>query len=220
MKRKKVIIALTVILLLLGVVVGCLFLERPAIIDRQRQAAEKQLMALIESGETRIGSVSAPAVEGEEDEFSELPAEEPVEVTGYGIIVIDAIELKMPLVQGADNYSLRAAAGWLPESAQMGAAGNCVVFGHRMYEYGRHFNRLDELEEGDEVKLYNALGDSFTYVVTGKEVIAPDELMDKLEENNEGYRLTLVTCTPTGIGDHRLLVYASLDNDGEVKTDK
>ena len=28
----------------------------------------------------------------------------------------------------------------------MGAPGNCVIFGHRMKKYGRHFNRLDELK--------------------------------------------------------------------------
>ena len=34
--------------------------------------------------------------------------------------------------------------------------------------------------------------------------------MDTLSAHTEGFNLTLVTCTPTGVGSHRLLVYAAL----------
>ena len=81
-----------------------------------------------------------------------------------------------------------------------------------MVTYGRHFNRLDELKQGDEVILYNMEGDRFVYVVTGAEVIEPGNLVDKLYEHSEGFQLTLVTCTPTGVGSQRLLVYAELDS--------
>lgn len=215
MRKKKTIRVMLLILLLLCVAAGALFMGRPYIVDMQRRAAEDELIAQIEKGQTQLGPASAPAMEGEEYEFSELPGEEvpePVEVTGYGLISIPKIELKMAVVQGADNYSLRAAAGWLPGSAELGGAGNCVILGHRMYEYGRHFNRLDELEEDDSIILYNASGDVFEYTVTGKEVIEPETLMDTLAAHNEGFGLTLVTCTPTGVGSHRLLVYASLEN--------
>ena len=140
-------------------------------------------------------------------------------MTGCGLLSIPAIELEMAVVQGADSVSLRAAAGWLPESAPIGEAGNCVIFGHRMYEYGRHFNRLDELEAGDSIVLYNALGECFTYEVTGKETVEPSKLMDSLAENNEGFCLTLVTCTPTGVGSHRLLVRAELLSGEQAKTE-
>ena len=215
--RRKAIIILFVILLLLAAVAGGLFLARPTIIDRQRQASEAELLSLIESGQLQIKIPDIPPMEGEEEEFSELEYDvpvqdaEPVEITGYGVISIPAIDLKMPVVNGADSYSIRAAAGWYPESAEMGGAGNCVIFGHRMSGYGRHFNRLDELKEGDHITLYNADGESFTYTVTGSEVIKPDILMDTLLEHNEGFSLTLVTCTPTGVGSHRLLVYAAMD---------
>ena len=35
--------------------------------------------------------------------------------------------------------------------------------------------------------------------------------MDTLAGHNEGFGLTLVTCTPTKIATHRLLVYATLE---------
>ena len=215
--RRKLIITMFVILLLLVAAAGGHFLARPSIIDMQRQASEEELLNLIQSGQTQIEVFPVPAMEGEEVEFAELQYDvsetevELIEVTGYGVISIPSIELEMPLVKGADSYSLRAAAGCYPESAEMGAAGNCVIFGHRMSGYGRHFNRLDELKKGDQITLYNANGEHFTYTVIGSEVIKPDVLMDTLLEHNEGFSLTLVTCTPTGVGSHRLLVYAQMD---------
>ena len=229
MRRGRGIITLFVILLLLIAVAGGLMMGRPYIIDIQRQDAEAALFSMIESGQTEIDMENLPEMEGEQ--FSEMEAlgdmfaevadpqassdtiqTEKKKIIGYGLIEIPAIELEMPLVKGADNYSLRAAIGWWPQSAPMGNAGNCAVFGHRMVTYGRHFNRLDELKQGDEVILYNMEGDRFVYVVTGAEVIEPGNLVDKLYEHSEGFQLTLVTCTPTGVGSQRLLVYAELDS--------
>ena len=227
MREKRTIRVLLVILLLLVAAAGGLMLARPYIIERQRLNAEAALIHQIENGQIQIEIGDIPEMDGEQftdledlGEDYETPEEsetEPKVVTGYGLLEIPAIELKMPLVQGADSYSLRAAAGWWPESATMGSAGNCVIFGHRMVTYGRHFNRLDELKEGDEVCLTNTDGKSFTYIVTGSEVITPSVLVDTLYEHNEGFGVTLVTCTPTGVGSHRLLVYAQLENPGSVE---
>ncbi len=129
---------------------------------------------------------------------------------GRGTISIPAIDLKMAVMEGADRRALRGGAGWLPSSAEMGAPGNCVIFGHRMKKYGRHFNRLDELEAGDEINLSAGDGDVYTYTVTGKETIEPEELFNALSFHNDGYSLTLVTCTPVGKGTHRLLIYAAM----------
>lgn len=219
---------LFVILLLLMAAAGGLILGRPYIVDLQRQQAETVLYSLIESGQTEIELDYLPEMEGEQfqemEEFSAEYAEDPElenrerkTVIGYGLIEIPAIDLEMPLVKGADTYSLRAAAGWWPRSAEMGTAGNCAVFGHRMVTYGRHFNRLDELKPEDQIFLYNTDGKKFTYTVTATEVIEPSVLLDTLYEHNEGFQLTLVTCTPTGVGDHRLLVYAEMRTSADLE---
>ena len=227
MRKGQKIITLFVILLLLLAVAGGLMIARPYIIDVQRQNAEAALFTMIESGQTEIEIDHLPEMEGEQfsemedlgDMFEELPDSQPESepserktITGYGLIEIPAIGLEMPLVKGADSYSLRAAIGWWPQSAAMGSAGNCALFGHRMVTYGRHFNRLDELKAGDEVLLYPLEGEKYRYIVTGSETIEPSALVDKLYEHSEGFQLTLVTCTPTGVGSHRLLVYAELDD--------
>lgn len=215
--KRNVIITMFGMLLLLIAAAGGLFLARPQVIDLQRQASEETLLSLIESGQIHIEAFSAPAMEGEETVFAELGYGAPmgeaetIELTGYGVISIPSIELKMPLVEGAGGNSLRAAAGWYPESAEMGSEGNCVIVGHRMSGYGRHFNRLDELKAGQQITLYNAQGEYFHYIVTGSEVIKADVLLDTLLKHHEGCNLTLITYTPSRVGTHRLLVYAELD---------
>lgn len=217
---KRLLKILLVVLLLLAAAAGGLFLARPKVLDGQRRAAEEALIAQIEQGETQLAVPSLPEMEGEALEFPEFAAAalreedtgEPQTLTGCGLIEIPAIELKMALVRGADSYALRAAAGWLPESAEPGGAGNCAVFGHRMREYGRQFNRLDELAPGDQVILTVPTGTRYTYTVTGSEVIDPGGLMDALTAHNEGFSLTLVTCTPIAVCTQRLLVYAELTN--------
>lgn len=230
MKRERNVIPfLVMILLLLTAAAGGLMMGKPYIIDKQRQNAETAMFSMIESGQTEIAMENLPEIEGEQfsemedlgDMFdetsgveisSDMEQTERKKITGYGLIEIPAIELEMPLVKGADSYSLRAAIGWWPQSAKMGTAGNCAVFGHRMVTYGRHFNRLDELKLDDEVILYSMEGEKFIYKVTGSEVIEPGSLVEKLYEHSDGFQLTLVTCTPTGVGSHRLLVYGELAN--------
>lgn len=216
--RRSIIIILTVLLLLLVAAAGVLFLIRPSVTDMQRQTVEEQLIAMIEDGQVKIENLTIPEMEGEETEFLEseeivspvIPEIDTKEITGYGIIAVPAIDLKMPLVRGADTYSIRAAAGWYPESAEMGEAGNCVIFGHRTRVFGRHFSRLNELKAGDTIFLYSMDGSRYAYTVTGSEEIEPSTLMDTLLAHNDGFTLTLVTCTPVGVGSHRLMVYASL----------
>lgn len=134
-------------------------------------------------------------------------------LSGYGTLSIPAIDLKMALLRGADQRQLRCGAGWLPASAEIGAPGNCVILGHRMKAYGRHFNRADELAAGHEITITLADGTAFTYVVTESLVILPQELSQSLSAFTGGYNLTLVTCTPTGVSSHRLLVRATLSEE-------
>ena len=209
MKDSKVIAVMLVVFMLLLMTIGVLFMVRPGVIDNRRAAKEAEIIAMIEAsgGSVEIPDMQLPEVQGEEDETFEgyepgfeqdmgsIPGYEPEEGTeesksvGRGTISIPAIDLKMAVMEGADRRALRGGAGWLPSSAEMGAPGNCVIFGHRMKKYGR---------------------DVYTYTVTGKETIEPEELFNALSSHNDGYSLTLVTCTPVGKGTHRLLIYAAM----------
>lgn len=226
---RRIIKALFITFLILIIVVGLLFMFRGELERHARSIAQQELMEQILKGETDITLLDVPVVQGVEQEFEDDSISEAeavperrkasIQVTGYGIIEIPTIELAMPLVKGTDAGSLNTAAGWYTDSAQIGSAGNAVILGHRMYGYGEHFNRLDEVKNDDEIIITLGDGSYYVYKVNGTETILPEKLMDTLREHNDGYILTLVTCTPTGVGSHRLLVYAELTESYDSSTD-
>jgi sortase A len=78
-------------------------------------------------------------------------------------IVIPALDVETLVVAGTSPAALRAGAGHYPDTPLPGQVGNVGIAGHRT-TYGRPFNRMDELREGDEVWLLTPVGDH-RYVV-------------------------------------------------------
>lgn len=206
MKKRRAVTVLLAIFLLLAAMAGGLLIMQPQLKNIMRNQAQEDLLEQIDDGKAVIELPNVPEVEND----NTTGGNEDIQIISYGTIEIPSINLRMPLAKGADEQSLRVAAGWYPNSAEVGGAGNAVILGHRMTGYGVQFNRLDEVTAGDCIIITNTRSEVFTYVVTGTEVILPDNLMNTLAAHNDGFTLTLVTCTPTGVGSHRLLVYASL----------
>lgn len=71
-------------------------------------------------------------------------------------------------------------------------------------EYGAQVN-IRDLVPGDIVLLHT-MGEVLAYKVDSSEAVWPDE-MDSLGIQQGKDLLTLVTCTPYGLNDHRLLVH-------------
>ena len=129
----------------------------------------------------------------------------------YGTIVIPSIDCELPLWDGAGKVELRYGAGRMPGSSEAGAPGNLVIFGHRMRRYGSIFNRLGEVCIGDSIVIERS-GQAFTYTVDAIDTVEPSSLsayigMEK-EGDPESCRITLITCTPIGVGSHRLVITA------------
>lgn len=217
MKKTIIAVMIAVWTLLLAVVAG-LFWIRPTVFDHQRLALEAKLIGLIEGGQTEMAAFSAPAVENEQNVFPELGmgqtfiGDADFNMTACGVLSISAIELEMPVAAATDLRIFRVSAGWDTRSAPIGTAGNCVIYGHRLNGYGRHFNRLDELQKGDSVVITTAEGECFRYTVTDSVVVKPEELTNKLSQYDAEKMLTLVTERGTGDNSHRLLVFAELDD--------
>ena len=131
----------------------------------------------------------------------------------YGTISIPSIGCELPLWDGAGTVELRYGAGRMPLSCEAGKPGNLIIFGHRMRRYGSIFNRLGEVAIGDSILIVRN-GSTFTYTVDQIETIDPSELsryMDMEKEGDHGScRITLITCTPTGVGSHRLVIIGHL----------
>ena len=132
-------------------------------------------------------------------------------LTAYGTISIPSIDCELPLWEGAGTIELRYGAGRMPLSCEAGQPGNLVIFGHRMRRDGSLFNRLGQVEIGDAV-LIQRNGENFTYLIDGIETIEPSRLSQYMypEEDADACRITLITCTPTGVGTHRLVLIGHL----------
>ena len=105
------------------------------------------------------------------------------------------------------------AAAFHQTSAYPGHAGNTVLNGHRDI-LGSVFRNLSKVEIGDEILVY--VDDvEYPYHVTERLVVPEAFASARQRQENLrliGYmpeeRLTLITCTPIGLGTHRLLVIA------------
>jgi len=122
-------------------------------------------------------------------------------------ISIPEIDLEWIVNEGTDYRTLREGPGFYIGSTLPGEAGTCVVAGHRT-TYGAPFNRLDELEEGDEIFLETDGNEEFTYIVTGKKAVIPTDM--SVLENTDYPTLLLTTCTPKYFSTRRLVIFARI----------
>jgi sortase A len=129
-------------------------------------------------------------------------------------IIIPAIDLNTVVVAGTSPAALRAGAGHYPNTPLPGQVGNVGIAGHRT-TYGRPFNRVDELQPGDEIWLLTPVGDH-RYVVSDPDpeigenpwVTAPND-WGVVAQSDESL-LTLTTCHPKGSAAQRMIVRAEL----------
>jgi sortase A len=101
---------------------------------------------------------------------------------------------------------LKNGPGHYPTTPLPGQPGNAAIAGHRT-TYGAPFNRLDELDVGDEVVTTTQQGE-FHYEVTEEIVVRPyqTEVLDPTEDA----MLTLTTCNPKYSARERLVIKAKL----------
>jgi sortase A len=127
-------------------------------------------------------------------------------------LVIPKIDVDAIVVEGASRRELSEGPGHMKETAQPGENGNAVITAHR----DTFFRHIYELNKGDQIQVRRS-GRSFTYEVTGKKIVMPEDI-SVIKSTNDP-RLTLITCYPTyyiGPAPKRLVVFSKLvDNDGQ-----
>jgi sortase A len=124
-------------------------------------------------------------------------------VKAMAIMIIPKINLRVAVADGTDTETLKYAVGRFQGTGMPGEKGNFAVGGHRSYTYNQYFNRLDELEDGDEIIVQTPKGE-FTYIVNKKFVVDPSEV--HVLDTTEDATITLVTCTPIRVATHRLII--------------
>ena len=171
-------------------------------------------------------------IEGEEVEFFGTPEEQEeqrkefeeaynsltdnVTLNCIGLIEIDSIGQCDPIWDNDTVIDLRYGIGHHQTSVLPGEEGNCTLLGHHMRAYGSMFNRLGEMEVGDNIRVRTVGGHVYNYVVDEVIIVPASELNLHIGNNKGGEdeaRITLVTCTYTSSGTQRLLVMGHLVND-------
>lgn len=129
-------------------------------------------------------------------------------------LIIPKLEVDEPILNGVDEQTLLQGEG-LYDYAQLPGEGrsNTSIAGHRNWIRGgkitldQPFSFLDTLTEGDY--LYLVYGENiYQYLFEYQEVVEPDDWGPIYKTDHSC--VTLTTCTPVGISDHRLIVRGAL----------
>lgn len=121
-------------------------------------------------------------------------------------IRIPKIDVNLPIFHGTDESTLAKGVGHIfGSSLPVGGKGShSVVTAHSGLINATLFSDLHKLENGDEFSV-NVLGETLNYKVNQIQTVLPG-VTDALRQVKGKDYLTLVTCTPTGINSHRLLI--------------
>jgi len=130
-------------------------------------------------------------------------------------LIIPDINVEWTVVEGVGTDELRDGPGHYGTTPMPGMPGNASIAGHRT-TWGAPFNRVDELEPGDEITVRTIQG-TFTYRVIPQEsgkghfIVSPDRI-DVLDQDFEvaPNRLTLTACHPKFSARQRIIVVAEL----------
>jgi len=230
--RRRSLIAIPII----GMAAGLLLLLYPFAMDKYNEYRNEQAISSMSSVydryednkeviEEQIRSAHnynaklAGEYEGTEQipEYEELLTFDGEGVMGY--VEIPKINVKMMIYHGTDDDTLAIGAGHLEGTSIPvgGTSTHAVITAHSGMKTMRAFDDIRELKKGDRI-LISVLGKKLVYEVKNQETVLPHE-MESLKIISGKDLLTLITCTPYGINDHRLLVHAERVADAEAVLD-
>lgn len=159
--------------------------EEPA--EEEDPAADEAESAAEEAAEEESEEASEAAEE--EDAGEEMTA---VTVDGYeyiGYLTIPALDLELSVMSSWSYPKLKISPCRYSGSL---AGGDLVICAHN---YSRHFGRIKNLSEGDDVYFTDMDGNTCHYEVAEVTTLAPTAIE---EMTSSGYDLTLFTCTYGG----------------------
>lgn len=121
-----------------------------------------------------------------------------------GMIKIDKINLNYPILSKTTNelleISLCRFAGPMPNEI-----GNLCIAGHNYVDY-KLFSRLNELNIGDTIKIYDLRGNKVDYAVSKKYETSANDTSCTFQNTDGKKILTLLTCN--NVNGKRLVVVA------------
>ena len=130
------------------------------------------------------------------------------------VLRFEKLNLRVPVFEGTDNWTLNRGAGWIKGTARPGGTGNVGIAGHR----DSFFRVLRDASKGDVIELDFAASRA-TFTVDQIEIVGPEDIA--VLQPRPVPSLTLVTCYPfyfVGEAPQRFIVHAALSR--QVKIDK
>jgi len=198
--------------LLLGVYVGSVIHRVVSSGLALQQFDETRVVVKSESGKAPINLQDHAPID-----FS-LWAEERILAYGKGLRVkrglplavlrLEKLNLRVPVFEGTDNWTLNSGAAWIKGTARPGEAGNIGIAGHR----DSFFRGLKDVHKGDPIEL--AFADrTATFLVDRIDIVSPEDVA--VLQPRPVPSLTLVTCYPfyfVGEAPQRFIVQANLEH--------
>lgn len=198
---------------ILLVLLGILIISFPFLRETYYDWQQTRVMNDLEQLQNGLSKLNHSFEQGIQDAVS---AEPTTDNTGtvqeassdtLGVLSIDKIDVRLPILEGATESNMKVAATHLVETTRIGNKGNAAIAAHRAHKKGRLFNRLGELQIGDSMEVTLADRTIIQYKVDQISVVEPTDL-SVLEDPGLGQVLTLITCDPLVNPTHRLIVRA------------
>ncbi len=105
-------------------------------------------------------------------------------------IAVPRLRTSAIALAGGSGQALAFGPGHLAQTPKPGERGTTVYAAHR----DTHFRFLGDLKIGDEIKVTRDDGITFTYEMTGAEIVRWDQ--SRIDAGAVGYNLALATCWP------------------------
>lgn len=123
------------------------------------------------------------------------------------ILSIPSVDIKYPVMRGTSSDVLKKSLGYFENTALPGEKGNFAVAGHRNSSYAKFFNRLDEVEKGDEI-IVETKNNEYVYVVEKSFEVHETETY-VLEQTSDA-TITLITCVNGFNPKYRIIIQGYL----------
>lgn len=170
-----------------------------------REQRQEQILAAQTYNQTLLpDSPKYPLSDSQKQQYESLlnPAGDGI----MGAISIPEIDVNLPVYHTTGDAVLNAGVGHLEGSSLPagGAGSHAILYGHRGIPGSTLFTRLNEIKEGDLFYL-EVMGEKLAYQVDQIQILQPEDNSYCVIEPGKDL-VTLVTCTPFGINNKRLVI--------------
>ena len=210
MKRKKIYVAICILIFVIALLVTIYPIVSNYLAERSQTKVYADYSETIEKyGDKRLNEEKQKAISYNDKQISEDIYENVLNIGGDGImgyVKIPQIDVVLPIYHGTTAEVLEKGVGHLfGSSLPVGGNGtHCVLTGHSGMSGQKMFSDLDCLKKGD-IFYIDVLDETLEYRIEDIYVIEPSDTKSLCVDTAKDV-CSLITCTPFGVNSHRLVV--------------